>query len=209
MKKIFIFLFLFFVSSCSYKSINNTKQLEEFENSNRGILVYTFSVKKNNIKNGFSYFYLKNITNGKVKTVELNGNINTRDHLLYENNEEKRYIVNMTLDPGEYIFYSYSSFVEKGRGLNYHNLNIPVGIIKEKEVTYIGNFVPEKVVSQRHKKKKRKFYKAVIFSRNNEFSKDSLKIIQTIPNLNKYPINMSVIEGITINTPGNDKNPSR
>src|SRR5690606_14130959 len=130
----------------------------------------------------------------------LNGNINTRDQLLYENNEEKRYIVNMTLDPGEYIFYGYTSYVEKGRGLNYYNLNIPVGTIKEKEVTYIGNFVPEKLVTQQYKKKK--LYKAVIFSRNNDFSKDSLKIIQANPNLIRYPINKSVIEGITINTFG-------
>ncbi len=198
MKNLFLLLFPLLLTSCSYKSVNNAKQLQEFEESNRGILVYTFSVRKDDFKNGFSYFYMKNITNGKVRTVELNGNINTRDHLVYENEQEKRFIVNMTLDPGDYIFYGYSSFLEKGRGLSYQNLNIPVGTIKQKEITYIGNFYPEKVVSKRSKKKKN--YKAVIFSRHDGFSTDSLKIVQMNPNLNKYPISKSVIEGLTINS---------
>ncbi|NLN34213.1 MAG: hypothetical protein GX159_11555 [Flavobacteriaceae bacterium] len=199
MRKLFICIFLIILASCSYKSVNTAKQFEEFEGTNRGILVYTFTKKKDGIQNGFSYFYLKNITNGKVKTLELNGNINTKDKLLYENADESRYIVNMTLDPGEYIFYAYSSYLEKGRGLTYQNLTIPVGTINEKEITYIGNFSPEKVVSQRHKKKKRKFYKAVIFSRTDEFEKDSLHILSSNPNLSKYPIHKSVIEGITLN----------
>lgn len=197
--KFVVFLSLFSLLSCSYKSINNTKQLEDFESTNRGILVYTFSQKKDETKNGFSYFYLKNTTNGKVKTLELNGNINTRDQLIYENGQESRYVVNMTLDPGEYIFYAYNSYLEYGRGLNYPKLSITVGTIKEKEITYIGNFSPDKIVSKRHEKKKRKFYKAIIFNRKDDFKTDSSRIYQTIPNLKKYPVNKSVIEGLTIN----------
>ena len=82
MRKLFICIFLIILASCSYKSVNTAKQFEEFEGTNRGILVYTFTKKKDGIQIGFSYFYLKNITNGKVKTLEFNGNINTKDKLL-------------------------------------------------------------------------------------------------------------------------------